>query len=262
MFSPQNDSSNGQNNGEIRTRARSMGCGCLGILVTIVIVVATVGGIGIGVLAVVSPNTLDKLMSFITGQPAPESQAVPGNASSFDPFAAYPGVQAFAGADAQLLEITADYVRSDGTMDLTATYKPAPNVEYKFVHVVPRPANAPPVGAGGTTSGPWYEPISINAYQPGQRRTVTTLKNGIRTTFQYVNDGMTREVDDPTTTLSSSIIPEPKCSPADLWKIALTQDAPRDAVAIITYNAEGYSFEISGALVNLDFDQNCALKTP
>jgi hypothetical protein len=243
------------------TRRRSFGCGCSGVLVGLLIAIAIIGGVGIGVLAVFNPNLLAGFVAGLTGVRVPETRNVPGNASSFDPFGSFSQVQAFAGSDAQLLEISANYVRSDGMMDLTATYSPAPSVDYKFAHEVARPSNAAPVGAGGTTSGPWYESITVRAFQPGQRRHVSVSKNGVRTSFDYVNDGMVREVGDPTSSLLPSFISAPKCATADLWKTALERDAPKDAVAIIRYDSRGYSFIISGARINLQFDPNCKLIT-
>jgi hypothetical protein len=233
----------------------------LGVIVGLLIAASIIGGIGIGVLAVINPNILANLMSSLTGVRAPETQKISGDASKFDPFASYAEIKAFAGADAQLLEISADYVRADGTMELTATYSPAPNADYKFAREVPRPSAAAPVGAGGTTAGPWYEPITIRAFQPGQRRHVSITKNGVRTSFDYINDGLVRDVADPTSSLSPQFIEAPTCKTADLWKAALEKDAPKDAVAIIRYSAEGYSFVISGAHVNLNFNLDCTLKT-
>lgn len=275
MFSPSDDP-NAQNNApriivdgqdinqgppQGKSRRRRSGCGCLGALVVLIIVVATVGGIGVGVLAVINPNVLAKLMTSITGVRALDTQAIVGDATQFDPFAAYAQAKAFAGADVQLLEISANYVRADGTMDLTATYSPAPYTEYKFLHEVPRPADAPPVGAGGTTAGPWYEPISISAYRPGQRRHTSITKGGVRTSFDFINEGLLRDVDDPTSSLSPQFLEAPTCKTADLWKAALEKDAPKDAVAIINYKADGYTFIISGASVVLNFNTDCTLKT-
>lgn len=242
-------------------RRRRSGCGCFGVLITLIIIVSTVGGIGVAVLAVFSPNTLTGLMSGLTGISAPQTQKTPGEANSFDPFGSYAQVKAFAGQDTQLIEISANYVRSDGTLDLTATYSPAPSVDYQFAHEVPRPSNAPPVGAGGANNGAWYERITIRTFQPGQRRHVSIIKSGVRVSFDYVNEGMTRDVNDPTSSLSAEFVPAPKCTTAELWKAALAKDASKDAVAIIRYDKSGYSFTISGTRINLQFDMACALKT-
>lgn len=244
-----------------RTRRRSAGCGCLGGLVALIIALVTIGGIAIAVLAVFSPNLLMGAMTALTGVKGPETRKIASDASNFDPFGTYDEISAFAGQDAQLIEIDASYVRADGTMDLTATYSPAPNVDYKFARVVARPGDAPPVGVAGSTNGSWYESITIRAFQPGQRRRTSITKGGVRTSFDWVNDGLVREVSAPTSSLSTEFIARPQCSPADLWKTALERDVPKDAVAVIRYDKNGYSFVISGAGVNLRFDMECKLKT-
>jgi hypothetical protein len=244
-----------------RPRRRSAGCGCLGIVFALIIALVTIGGIAAAILAVFSPNLLMGAMTAITGVRAPETRKIASDASNFDPFGAYDEISAFAGQDAQLIEINASYVRADGTMDLTATYSPSPYVDYKFAREVERPGDAPPVGVAGSTNGPWYEPITIRAFQPGQRRHTSITKGGVRTSFDWVNEGLVRDVSDPTSSLSPEFIARPQCSPADLWKAALEEDAPRDAVAVIRYDKNGYSFVISGAQVSLQFDMECKLKT-
>ncbi|HVO41555.1 MAG TPA: hypothetical protein VMT34_02975 [Aggregatilineales bacterium] len=230
--------------------------GCVGTLIFL----AIAAGIGVAILSVFFPNALNGIIGGITGVQVPQTRALPGSAGAFDPVASFAAVSAFAGSDAQLTSISAANVRSDGTLDLNATYSPAPRVDYEFVHEVPRPADAPPVGAGGTGTGPWYEPVTIEVYQPGARRHVTRIGGGVSTSFDYVNDGMTRDTDSPTTSLSDPIVVAPKCGFADLWKVALQNDAPKDAVARIDYKAAGYSFSISALKVYLQFDLDCRLK--
>jgi hypothetical protein len=187
----------------------------------------------------------------ISGGGMVDTRPVPGDATRFDPVAAYNDIMAYAGSGAQLVSITATYVRSDGTQDLTASYYPYTN--YDFVLEVPTPADAPPVGAGGTTSGTWYEPIEIRAYQPNQWRKVSGTNN-----YSYMNQGMQRDTSSPSAS-EPQIIRAPKCSFADLWEVALRRDAPRNAVAIIEYDQEGYSFIISDVSIYLQFDAECNL---
>ncbi len=239
---------------------RRSGCGCLGIIIGLVIALAILAGIGVAVLAVAAPNILNNLIGSITGAQVPKSQPVPGAASSFDPISTFEAVREFAGENAQLISLRASNVRSDGTLDLTATYSPGPRVDYRFVREVPRPADAPPVGAGGTGTGPWYEPITVEAYQPGQRRQVTTIGGGVKTSFQYVNEGMTRSVSSPTTSPGGTLIDAPKCSFATFWQTALERGAQKDDVASITYDSNGYQFDLSARKVNLRFDMDCRLK--
>lgn len=220
------------------------------------------GGFGIlvAILAVFFPNTLSGAVAKLTGVPLPETRVITGAANAWDPVAAFASVAAFAAPDAQLISFDATNVRPDGTLDLTASYSPAPRVDFKFFHEIPRPANAPPVGAGSTGRGPWYEPVSIGVYQPGQRRNFYYRGGGVSADLDYINEGMERETDDPTTTLPGEGVEAPKCALADLWKIAQTQAAPSDAVASISYDADGYSFSISALKIYLDFDLECQLK--
>jgi hypothetical protein len=244
----------------VTPRRKSCMGGCLGTLAVGAIVLAIVGGIGAAVLAVFLPNALNGIMAGLTGIKMPETRSVPGSAGAFDPIESYAAVSAFAGQDMQLVSIKASNVRADGTLDLNATYSPAPRVDYQFVHEVPRPADAPPVGAGGTGVGPWYEEVTIEVYQPGARRHVTQIGGGVSASYDYVNDGMLRQVDKPTTNLPGAIVPAPKCAFATLWKTALEYNASKDAVASIDYTADGYSFNINALKVYLKFGSDCRLK--
>jgi len=188
----------------------------------------------------------------------PETRPVTGDASQFDPMVSLADAQDFAGEDAKLAVITATYVRPDGTMDLTATYSPTPRTEYTFLREIPRPADAPPVGVAGSTSGPWYEPVNIEAYRPGQVSRVTSSGGSVSTSYTYTNQGMLKKVEDPTTNPFDDIAPEPTFKFVDLWKAAIREGAPEEAVAIIEYNSEGYSFNIPGTIY-LTFDMDCKL---
>lgn len=185
-----------------------------------------------------------------------DTREVPGDASRFDPFGSLPEIRAYAGENALLMEIEMYYVRSDGTMELTAEYSPSPRATYDFMREVPRPDNAPPIGAGGSNTDPWYEPIEIEAYKPGQWWTVTSGSNR----YSYMNKGMERDTSSPRNGLPSDVLDDPKCSLTELWEEAISSaDAPRDAVAIITYDEDGYEFTISGLSVYLRFDMDCNL---
>jgi hypothetical protein len=145
-------------------------------------------------------------------------------------------------------------------MDLTATYSnnDDPRTEYKFVHAVPPPANAPPVGAGGNASGKWYEPVTVTAYQPGNRESITELSGNTSFQYDFVNKGYSRETSSPTSTLSETIVPAPACDLAEMWQVAIkTKDAPPNAVATVRYSASGYDFSIASTSVLLTFDKDC-----
>ena len=147
----------------------------------------------------------------------------------------------------------ADYVRSDGTMELTASYRPRPSVTYEFFQEVPRPDDAPPIGAGGANTGPWYQRVIIEIGDPGQWYTVTSGNSE----YSYKNRGMSRETRSPSSKPIQEALPAPTCDLAALWEIARHEDAPLDAVAIITYDEDGYTFAISGLSIYLKFDHDC-----
>jgi hypothetical protein len=191
---------------------------------------------------------------FETGGGNVDTREVPGSATSFDPVAALPGVTDYAGSGAQLLSISAYYVRSDGTLDLTAdSYHPY--VEYNFAREVAAPADAPPVGAGGSFSGKWYEPVEIKASKPGQWYHVDAGSSE----YDYMNKGMERETSRPTSS-QQNIVPAPKCAFADLWKTALkVKEVPQSAVATIEYDYDGYDFRIGDLSIWMKFDLDCKL---
>lgn len=244
-----------------QVQAAWRGCGPLGCIFAAVITLITVGALAIAAYAIltslgVSLGPLSNMVNSLAG--GPEMRPISGDASRFDPLLSLSEARELAGDDVQVASIKAHYVRSDGTMDLNATYTPAPYVIYKFLREVPRPENAAPIGAGGATAGPWYQPIEINAFKPGQRRRQTTTSGGSSVTIDYVNQGMTRTVADPTSNVSDPPTSDPICKFTDLWAVALEQDAPTDAVAVIEYNEDGYRFYISG-VISLKFDQECQL---
>lgn len=243
-------------------------CGGLGCVIALIVIVSVVvpiilivasfgsfggdffGQIGQAVNSVLNVNATLGL----------STTTAPGNAAAYDPFAALPAVAAFAGDGAQLAEIEAAQVRSDGTQDLTADYEaPRPRTTYTFFREVPRPENAPPVGAGGTTDGPWYEPITVEAYRPGEMSQIRRTGGGVSISTQFVNQGLKRQVQDPTTSLAfvEGFVAPPACTTRQLWSTALERGAPSTAVATITYNSDGYEFSIPGAGFRLEFSADC-----
>ncbi|MBC8170804.1 MAG: hypothetical protein H7X77_04010 [Anaerolineae bacterium] len=182
---------------------------------------------------------------------------VPGDASSFDPVASYEVVRNHAGNDTQLVSIEAYYVKSDGTLDLYASYYP--RVTYEFVReLASPPADAPPVGAGGSVSGKWYEPVEVELSQPFSGWSVKSGGNS----YTYTNLGMDRETDSsPGVREDKFIAPSPACSFKQLWSTALEYDAEPEAVAIINYDLNGYDFTISDLGLYLEFDLSCRLRS-
>ncbi len=84
-----------------------------------------------------------------------------GQPERFDPFTAIGAIQTQIGAGAELVEIRAMYVKSDGTQDLMNDAYFA-QADYTFVKEVPAPEDAPPVGAGGSATGRWYQRFDVD----------------------------------------------------------------------------------------------------
>ena len=224
-------------------------------IVSVIIAVVCFAGLIFGFLHVLNYYT-----SVVIEQTAP----VPGDATRFDPVASYPAVIAHAGVDAKLLSIDAQFVKSDGTMDLLADYDP--NVDYDFyTELKDPPKDAPPVGAGSNPEGKWYRKIKVEVYRPGQGRSVSQMGSGGNFSYSYTNRGMDRDTDDPVSNMSEKEVPDPKCSFADLWKTAIAKGAPQGAVASITYKADSstekpaYEFVVRDTKVDLNFDADCKL---
>lgn len=191
----------------------------------------------------------------------PESKnsiAVVGDATKFDPIVGFVQAAAFAGGDVKLVSLEAQYVKSDGTMDLTADYKA--RVDYEFVRELSEPpVDAPPVGAGGSLDDKWYEPIRVSVYDPGRVMHVTSMGGNFSYSGNYVHKGMERDISKPTSKLNDPLLDPPTCSFDDLWVIAVEKGAPENAVATITYDDKGYEFSIRDTKIDLFFDQRCQL---
>lgn len=218
------------------------------------------GGIAVVVTMILILGGVAGLIFAITSMTSSweETFDLQGDPSRFDPFAAVNEMRSHIDPNAKLGKININYVRADGTMDLTAKFRPTADYDF-YRELAEPPKDAPPVGAGGTTTGKWYEPVQAEVYVPGQWRHVTRMGGGMNTEYSYVNKGIDLDRDPPTTN-PSEFLEDPKCKIADFWKIALRKGAPADAVARVEYNTRGYDFRISDAGINLEFDENCKLK--
>lgn len=217
------------------------GCGCG---------VGFVALLGTFLYIVIFTNTCAKMMG-------EETYPLASDPKRFDPFKGIAEARSKAGTGARLVEVEASFVRSDGTMDLTATYKPAPRVTYTFeVPAEKAPSDAPPIGAGRSPGDVWLQRVRIECYEPGQRRSVTRISGGSRSQYQYTNEGMDVDRGTPQMGKLPEDIGDPKVSTVDLWKAGLAKGAPADAVARITFDKDGYEFSVTGfdARVELDRD--------
>ncbi|MGB7342373.1 MAG: hypothetical protein WBC91_25980 [Phototrophicaceae bacterium] len=183
---------------------------------------------------------------------------VPGNPDNFDPVASYAMVLDYAGADAQLTQIEALFVQQDGTLDLNASYEPAPEVRYLFYRQTRN--NDAPTGTAASDAI-WHRRVQITISKPYEWAFVTSQPNDDAGFSFALNLGMDRDREAEQLAVPFPALPAPECSFADFWAVALANnDMPPDAVATIIYDAIGYTFLIQGTPINLTFDQTCELQ--
>lgn len=178
------------------------------------------------------------------------TRPVPGPIRAFDPVGQLERVTAFAGKEAKLVSIKAVYVKSDGTLDLKAKYKPS--VLYQFYRPIyeVREGNDLPLGAGGR-KGDSLLSCEIVSVTVRKGYVYTTTVNGDSSTHR--DPGMSRvsqKFDD--NRFATEIVPPPGHF-SEIWKMAMAKDAPRDAVAVITYDKDGYDFMIQGTVYHFKF---------
>lgn len=195
-------------------------------------------------------------MAISLGSPERQTVAVAGDPARFDPVAAYRQISALAGPGARLESLRATGVRRDGTMDLTATYDQPPHATYELHREAPAPVPAPPVGAGGSIDGRWFQSLRVDAYRAGQERQVTRIGDGVGLTYRYINRGLDLDEGRVTGTPDKPAVPPPACGFVRLWDEAIAQGAPAEAVAQITYDADGYRFNIPGVF-NRRYTMGC-----
>jgi hypothetical protein len=184
--------------------------------------------------------------------PHPTYPAPGEDNSRFDPIAAIPAIQTQIGESPELMSLRSTYVKSDGTQDLTTEIYNA-RTTYEFVREVPEPDNAPPIGAGGSADGKWYQVTGVDIFRPGQWRSVSGSEN-----YTYQHKGMDLDNHDARGTKPETLA-IPRCSFATLWQQAIQDGIPDSAVASISYDAEGYDFSISDLAYYAEFNQDCEL---
>lgn len=214
------------------------GCGCRGGLNILVLIVVAICLCGLG--PVFGGTILFEQVWFL-----------PADGSTFDPIANLDAVHDFAGRDFDLVAIDAQFVRSDGTMDLYASYQP--NIMYRFAREVA--GESGPIGTSSNTSGIQYEIVQVEVAGPTLRSSPAP-EGGVQFTPFL---GMDRDQWGPADSMPGVFMPEPACDFARLWSTALEMDAPAEAVAIIHYARDHYEFRIEGTTINLRFDLDCNL---
>ncbi len=183
-----------------------------------------------------------------------ESVEPPEDITAFNFTRALPKVEAYAGQDASLVKIEAYYVRSDGTMDLTADYRPRLN--YTFVRKRAEGSEDGPIGTGQRQRA--YEVIEVEVREPGW----LNINSGGRSNSTERHKGMNRRISESGEDVWKARTPPPKCDVKEVWAKAIKKvKAPKNAVAIITYERGGYQFSIHDVDINVVFDKKCKLLT-
>jgi len=177
----------------------------------------------------------------------------PGEVTRFDPVASFAAMATYAGPEAQLVRMSASYVKTDGTMDLTQEYRPSVSAEFvakaSAEDVTAQGARAP--GSGFAVG----EPISVRltVHKP-----LTQHVTSGGSEWHEKHLGMERR---PGGTGSGErgFAAAPTCSFARLWEQASAVGAPREVVANIDYDASGYTFAANGRDFRRRFAADCTL---
>ena len=186
----------------------------------------------------------------------------PGPVERFDPVAPLAQIAAFAGPQAELLELRAIFVKADGTLDLDADYRPS--VRYRFTALASKDdVEAQGPRAPGSGFGPNDRVVVEVDVHRAQMMGGT--RGGRR--YGYKDRGMSRTVQSKADKDAVKVAP-PTCSFADLWRTAKASGAPGDVVAIIRYGlqkwpargaapAPAYEFRSNGKDFTLELDAAC-----
>lgn len=188
----------------------------------------------------------------------PENIEIPGNAAAFDIIADFPKIASFVGENPHLMSLSADFVKSDGTMEFTADY--GTRADLVFFIDAQAPENPKPMGTpGGSVDGKWYQRVNVLLDKPNKTVSVRSMGGGLNKSYTYVNKGMEKNLDDVSGSKPSpgKEVQYPKCNFKDLWKVAIEKGANSNAVARIDYDSSGYQFSIDNAGSSLWFDENC-----
>ncbi len=165
-----------------------------------------------------------------------------GPIEAYDPIISFGQVYDWVGRDWQFLSMDVEYVRSDGTLDLNAPYRPY--VRYQFYKEVPNPNGMPlPLGAGGTgVAEPWYVVRTVWVEKPEMLNLAMRMRDASPSNrLDMANEGS-----------------PPTCHLSELWERAIeTLEVPVNAVAIIRYDGERYYFNVRDTDFRMEFTTAC-----
>lgn len=184
---------------------------------------------------------------------AKNTTAPPGELTNFDPVASFAAMAAYAGPDAKLVVLRAYFVRTDGTMDLTAEYRPHVDAEFVARATAEDVADQGPLAPGsGFAVGDRLRtglvvqgPATYHVTSGGSEWEEKHLGMGRRPAGKAAGD--------------EKLIDPPRCGFGQLWQQALADGAPADVVANITYDDTGYTFAANGRDFRRRFGGDCTL---
>jgi hypothetical protein len=188
-----------------------------------------------------------------------DTTTLPGDPQHFAPVAALDEVRELAGPGLSFVGLEARYVRSDGTLDLTESFAPdgvssdeearyRPHVRYLFLS--DDATGDPPPGAP-RPSAP--DGVIVVARDPLSVEEKTSVRN--RGGHFEINRGLRRyegAVVGPTTPA-----PVPGCPLALVWRRAAEAGVPRDALAVIDFDHEGWRLRVEGTSHALRLTPDC-----
>ena len=169
---------------------------------------------------------------------------IAGDESAFNPINEFVHAQGLA-EDGQFYRMTATYVMNNGTLDLTADYEPTVVYEFTGGEV----DDGTPIGAGGKKT----QFIRVRVTEFGFEQTGSVGNE----TYYDLNLGMRKSEYAWESLKDIRPTEPPKCQLVEFWDHATTKGAPVDAVAIITYDADGYHFSIDKTEYSYRFGKDC-----
>lgn len=188
-----------------------------------------------------------------------ETAVPPGTLTAYDPITSMPRISAFAGSDAQFIGMSITHLASPGTVDLTPTELPRPQITYRFVREVSQNEHPATIGGGAGEDGKQWQDISVIVGSPGARTQARRMNGMINAQYQYKNLGMKRRIGLTAGTRVNPTIPLPVCPMDVLWKQAIEHGAPASAVASVEYDEHGYAFWIRDTKFRYQFTFTCQL---
>lgn len=181
---------------------------------------------------------------------ADNTAAPPGDVRNFDPVASFEAMAAYAGPDARLVSLQAWFVRTDGTLDLEADYRPRVTAEFVTrateADVAAQGPRAP--GSGFAVGDPLDTALDVRA--PHWQH---VSSGGSEWDEKHL--GMGRRPGGKAS--ARKFADTPTCPFRQLWQQAKQRGAPTDVVAIIRYDATGYTFEANGRDFKVRFAADC-----